>query len=144
LPWRIQFVTGRIRSNNASTILLNTDDVEPDRYSANPLRESIVSSGQSAFTSASVKTDELRIDQNFINKYEGKLISKGEVELIKRHLETSNNSYVDMVDAVKYEQLKHMSEIFGIDLGISAFTERDREGLKLQEYLLNRPEVCRN
>lgn len=99
--------------------LLNTDDVEPDRYSANPLRESIVSSGQSAFPSASVKTNDLKIDQNFTHKYEGKLISKGEIELIKSHLGTSNTSYVDMVDTVKYEQLKAMSDIFGIDLSIS-------------------------
>ncbi|MEM2987924.1 MAG: hypothetical protein QXK26_02640, partial [Candidatus Bathyarchaeia archaeon] len=39
--------------------LLNTDDVEPDRYSMNPLRESIVTSGQSAFPSAYVKTEGL-------------------------------------------------------------------------------------
>ena len=29
--------------------LLNTDDVEPDRYSMNPLKHSLVESGQSAF-----------------------------------------------------------------------------------------------
>ena len=37
--------------------LLNTDDVEPDRYSMNPLKQSIVDSGQSAFPAANVKTD---------------------------------------------------------------------------------------
>ena len=31
------------------TFLLNTDDIEPDRYSMNPLKDSIVASGQSAF-----------------------------------------------------------------------------------------------
>jgi len=30
------------------SFLLNTDDIEPDRYSMNPLKESISSSGQSA------------------------------------------------------------------------------------------------
>jgi len=102
------------------SFLLNTDDVEPDRYSANPLRESIVNSGQSAFPSASVKTDELKIDSNFVRKYEGALISKDEVELIARHLETSNNSYVDMVDAVKYEQLKNLSDSLGVNLCINS------------------------
>jgi hypothetical protein len=102
------------------SFLLNTDDVEPDRYSANPLRESIVSSGQSAFPSASVKTDGLTIDQSFVRKYEGVLISKDEAELIARHLQASNNSYVDMVDSVKYEQLKNLSKSFGINLCINS------------------------
>jgi hypothetical protein len=98
------------------SFLLNTDETEPDRYSMNPLKESIVSSGQSAFPSASVKTNGLKIDDKFVQKYQGSLISKGEVELITRHLETCNNSYVDMADAVKYEQLESLSERFGIDL----------------------------
>lgn len=100
------------------SFLLNTDDVEPDRYSANPLRESIVDSGQSAFPSATVKTNELKIDHNFVRKYEGVLISKDEIELIARRLDASNNSYADMVDAVKYEQLENLSQILGIDLCI--------------------------
>lgn len=100
------------------SFLLNTDDVEPDRYSANPLRKSIVDSGQSAFPSATVKTNELKIDNDFVRKYEGVLISKDEVELMARHLDTSNNSYVDMVDAVKYEQLENLSETLGINLCI--------------------------
>ena len=100
------------------SFLLNTDDVEPDRYSANPLRESIVNSGQSAFPSATVKTNELEIDHDFVRKYEGVLISKDEVELITRQLDISNNSYVGMVDVVKYEQLENLSKILGIDLCI--------------------------
>jgi hypothetical protein len=98
------------------SFLLNTDDTEPDRYSMNPLRESIVESGQSAFPSAYVKTDELKVDENFARKYNGTLISRGEIELIRRHLEGGNNSYVDMVDAVKYEQLDSLSELFGMNL----------------------------
>lgn len=99
------------------SFLLNTDDTEPDRYSMNPLRESIVQSGQSAFPSAYVKTDGLKVDENFVKKYVGTLISEGEVELIRRHLENDdNNNYVDMVDAVKYEQLESLSELFGINL----------------------------
>jgi hypothetical protein len=96
--------------------LLNTDDIEPDRYSINPLRESIVNSGQSAFPSASVKAERLEIDYSFTRKYEGSLISKDEVEQIARHLETCNNNYTDMVDAVKYENLENLSESFGINL----------------------------
>jgi hypothetical protein len=104
----------------AISFLLNTDDVEPDRYSANPLRESIVNSGQSAFPSATVKKDSLKIDYSFVRKYEGILISRKEVDLINRHLEASNDSYVDMVDTVKYEQLGDLSEAFGIDLCINS------------------------
>jgi hypothetical protein len=96
--------------------LLNTDDIEPDRYSMNPLKESIVNSGQSAFPSAYVKTEKLEIDQKFVQKYEGSLISKSEVERISKHLKSYYNSYMNMVDAVKYEHLESLSESFGIDL----------------------------
>lgn len=100
------------------SFLLNTDDVEPDRYSMNPLKESIVKSGQSAFPSAFVKTEGLRIDREFMKKYEGKLISKSEEELIEHHLANCNNNYMNMVDAVKYEHLKILSKSFGIDLSL--------------------------
>lgn len=96
--------------------LLNTDEIEPDRYSMNPLKESIVTSGQSAFSCASVKTNELRLDQRFAQKYEGSLVCKGEIERIERYLKSGNDSYVDMVDAAKYEHLELLSESFGIDL----------------------------
>ncbi|MEM3752795.1 MAG: hypothetical protein QXM65_07625 [Candidatus Bathyarchaeia archaeon] len=116
--------------------LLNTDDIEPDRYSMNPLKESIVTSGQSAFPSAYVKTERLKIDENFVRKYDGTLISQGEVELIRRCLETCNNSYLDMVDAVKYEQMERLSEIFGINfclyamrLPIETLQKEDAQGL---------------
>jgi len=98
------------------SFLLNTDEIEPDRYSMNPLKESIVNSGQSAFPCAAVKTESLAIDQNFAQKYNGALICKDEIGLIARHLQTCNNSYVDMVDAVKYEQLENLSKLFGINL----------------------------
>lgn len=116
--------------------LLNTDEIEPDRYSMNPLKESIVNSGQSAFPCATVKTESLKIDRNFAQKYEGSLICKKEIELINRHLTTCNNSYLDMVDAVKYEQLEKLSQTFGIDLSIyslrmplTALTEEKPDGL---------------
>ncbi len=98
------------------SFLLNTDDIEPDRYSMNPLKESIVNSGQSAFAAASVKTEDLRIDQKFAQKYSGSLISKNETELITQHLENCHNSYVDLVETVKYAQLETFSEQFGINL----------------------------
>jgi hypothetical protein len=98
--------------------LLNTDEIEPDRYSMNPLKDSIVNSGQSAFPSASVKTEALKIDENFARKYEGSLICRDEIDLISRHLSTCNNSYVDLVDAVKYEQLESLSKAFGINLNL--------------------------
>jgi hypothetical protein len=98
--------------------LLNTDEIEPDRYSMNPLKQSIVESGQSAFPCATVKTETLEVDQKFVQKYDGSLISKDETELIGRQLKTCNNSYVDMVDGVKYEQLENLSKSFGINLNI--------------------------
>jgi len=98
------------------SFLLNTDDIEPDRYSMNPLKESIVTSGQSAFPTANVKTENLRIDEKFVQKYEGTLISRPETEQIAQHLQSSGNSYMDSVDAVKYESLQGLSESFGIDL----------------------------
>ncbi len=98
--------------------LLNTDEIEADRYSMNPFKESIVNSGQSAFSCARVKTESLGIDQNFAQKYNGSLICKSEIELIAKHLRSCNNSYVDMVDAVKYEQLESLSAPFGLNLQV--------------------------
>lgn len=116
--------------------LLNTDDIEPDRYSMNPLKESLVTSGQSAFPAANVKTEDLRIDQEFVNKYESKLISKKESDLISTYLSSSNGSYLDFSDSVKYAQLEKISEAFGIDLTIPAMRmpltilqEENRNGL---------------
>jgi len=101
--------------------LLNTDDVEPDRYSINPLRASIVESGQSAFPAASVITDQLKMDQNFLAKYEGSLISKDEANLVDAHLKQGSMKYIDFVDFVKYEMLRKTSDVLGIDLCIPAF-----------------------
>ncbi|HEX9862334.1 MAG TPA: hypothetical protein VGB11_03515 [Candidatus Bathyarchaeia archaeon] len=100
--------------------LLNTDDVELDRYSMNPLKESIVTSGQSAFPAAYAKTENLSVDQQFVAKYAGTLISKNEAQLIGQHLESAKGSYVDFVDAVKYAQLEKLTETFGIDLSLYA------------------------
>jgi hypothetical protein len=98
------------------SFLLNTDDVEPDRYSMNPLKTSILESGQSAFPAANVSTNGLSVDKKFASKYEGTLICKGEIELISSLLEASKGSYLDFVDSVKYAQLTRYSEFFGIDL----------------------------
>ena len=98
--------------------LLNTDDVEADRYSMNPLKQSIVDSGQSAFPAATVKTDELKIDDAYVKKYDGSMISQKEAELITESLGDSNGSYLDLVDSIKYTQLKELSEFFGMDLAL--------------------------
>lgn len=100
--------------------LLNTDEIEADRYSMNPLKDSIVASGQSAFPVAYIKTEQLKIDQQFVSKYEGTLISKNEAELISRQLDGAKGSYLDFVDAVKYAQMEELSETFGIDLSLYA------------------------
>ena len=98
--------------------LLNTDDVEADRYSMNPLKQSIVDTGQSAFPAAYVKTDGLKIDEAYAKKYDGSLISKGETELITRCLKETNGSYLDFVDSVKYMQLEGLSKFFGMNLSL--------------------------
>ena len=100
--------------------LLNTDDVEADRYSINPLKQSIVASGQSAFPAANVKTDQLKIDEAYVKKYDGTLISKGEVELIDKSLKAAKGSYLDFVDSVKYKQLEGLSKFFGMNLSLYA------------------------
>jgi hypothetical protein len=99
----------------ALAFLLNTDDVEPDRYSMNPLKRSILDSGQSAYPAASVKTDDLRIDPLFMEKYAGSLISPEEAEVIERYRGRCN-TYLDMVDAVNYEYLRDLSDVFDVDL----------------------------
>lgn len=98
--------------------LLNTDDVEADRYSMNPLKQSIVDSGQSAFPAANVKTDQLKIDETYLKKYDGTLISQKEAELITEGLQANDSSYLDLVDSIKYMQLKGLSEFFGMDLSL--------------------------
>jgi hypothetical protein len=98
--------------------LLNTDDVEADRYSMNPLKQSIVDSGQSAFPAANVKTDGLKIDEAYCKKYDGSLISQKEAELITESLGESNGSYLELVDSIKYAQLKELSAFFGMDLSL--------------------------
>jgi hypothetical protein len=98
--------------------LLNTDDIEADRYSMNPLKGSILTSGQSAFPAASVKTESLSVDQQFVNKYEGTLISKGEAALVRHHLESAKGSYLDFVDSVKCAQMEKLSETFGMGLSL--------------------------
>jgi hypothetical protein len=98
--------------------LLNTDDVEADRYSMNPLKQSLVDSGQSAFPAANVTTDGLKIDEAYLKKYEGSMISKKEAELITEGLQTSNGSYLDFVDSIKYRQLVELSAFFGMDLSL--------------------------
>jgi hypothetical protein len=116
--------------------LLNTDEVEPDRYSMNPLRQSIVDSGQSAFPAVNVKTDQLKIDEAYTKKYDGSLISKKETELISDILKGGSGSYLDLVDSVKYTQLAEISEFFGMDLSLyslrmplSTLQAEDKDGL---------------
>jgi hypothetical protein len=98
--------------------LLNTDDVEADRYSMNPLKQSIVDSGQSALPAANVQTDLLRIDEAYLKKYDGSLISQKEAELITESLQANNSSYLDLVDSIKYSQLVELSKFFSMDLSL--------------------------
>lgn len=115
--------------------LLNTDDVEADRYSMNPLKQSLVDSGQSAFPVANITTEQLKVDDAFVKKYEGSLISQGEADLIAAELLRTDN-YMDFVDAVKYTQFKWLSDVFGMDLclhalrmPISTLKSEDKSGL---------------
>jgi len=99
--------------------LMNTDDVEPDRYSINPLRESIVTTGKSAFPAYNLTTEGLRIDEAFLRRYRGILIENGEVSRIQSYM-GGIERYVDAVDASKYEQLEETSDQLGIQLAIPA------------------------
>jgi hypothetical protein len=99
--------------------LLNTDDVEADRYSINPLRQSLIDSGQSAFPVANLKTEQLAVDKMFIEKYENTLISKNEAELISEEL-LCHDSYMDFVDAVKFRQLDNLSNLLGMNISLYA------------------------
>lgn len=101
--------------------LLNTDDVEPDRYSINPLRASIADSGQSAFPSASVTTDRLSVDPSFLAKYDGSLVSRDDLASINMHLKEGPGSYLDFVDSVKYDMLRKASEVLRMDLCIPTY-----------------------
>ena len=102
------------------SFLLNTDDIEPDRYSMNPLKESIVKSGQSAFPAAYVRTENLTVDSKFVDKYSGNLICPNEIELINRQIRNANGSYVDFVDMIKYAQMEKSAQTFGMHLGVYA------------------------
>ncbi len=98
--------------------LLNTDDVEADRYSINPLRHSIVESGQSAFPVVNVKTGMLKIDCEYVKKYLGKLISQEDLDLIESELKESSGSYIDLVDSIKYRQLQELTGFCGMNLSL--------------------------
>jgi hypothetical protein len=98
--------------------LLNTDDVEADRYSMNPLKKSIVESGQSAFPAMYVRTEQLKIDRDYVKKYDGALISKKETDLVTEKLDCCNGLYLDFVDTVKYAQIVELSDFFGMDLSL--------------------------
>ncbi|MDR0318960.1 MAG: hypothetical protein LBI09_02885 [Nitrososphaerota archaeon] len=99
--------------------LLNTDDVEADRYSINPLRQSLIDSGQSAFPVANIKTENLKIDKAFVEAYENSLISTEEADLISEELLCHDN-YMDFVDAVKFRQLEELSKVLGMNLSLYA------------------------
>ncbi|MFH0896966.1 MAG: hypothetical protein V1850_02810, partial [Candidatus Bathyarchaeota archaeon] len=102
---------------------------EPDRYSNNPLRSSIVDSGQSAFPASTVKTLGLKIDRNFVSKYEGSLITGEEADFTQHHLQDMER-YVDFVEFVKNDTLERLSESLGIDLCLPTI----RMPLEILEY----------
>lgn len=113
--------------------LLNTDDVEPDRYSVNPLRASLRETGQSAFPAANVRMDGLKLDPAFLAKYRGALLSDREAQEIEEQLRTGRQRrYVDLVDAFKYEGLSRLSESLGISLLIPAL-RMPLEALRMEE-----------
>jgi hypothetical protein len=67
-----------------------------------------------------VRTENLVVDRNFATKYDGTLISRGEIDLLEAKLAESNGSYLDFVDSVKYAQLEELSNKFGMDLRLFA------------------------
>jgi hypothetical protein len=102
--------------------LMNVDDIEPDRYSINPLRRSIIETKQSGRAVADVVTEGLRIDHAFVKKYHGSLVADSDVQETEAELARDpKSSYVDFVDRVKYGQLARLSAELDIDLAIPSF-----------------------
>ncbi len=101
--------------------LLNVDDIEADRYSINPLRKSIVESGQSAKAVTFVRSEGLHLDPEFLRKYSGSLVSPQDSGTIQARLEgDGTRRYVGLVDSVKYDQLQDASSALDMDLAIPA------------------------
>ncbi len=96
---------------------LQTDDVEPDRYSNNPLRKSFIESGQSAFPVSSISNKGLAFDESFLKKYRGSLVTEDDFEFGKQCLDDFER-YVDFVDYCKSKQFQQASEELGICLQI--------------------------
>jgi hypothetical protein len=83
-----------------------------------------------------VDTSQLKVDDAYIKKYDGSLISKDEAELLSEGLRTSNGSYLDFCDSIKYNQLKGLSNFFGMNLSLyalrmplSTLREEEKDGI---------------
>ena len=101
--------------------LLNTDESEPDRYSMNPFRASVVSTGQSAFPSFNVRMNGLSLDHQFVSKYRDTLITEKEAAWIDdARSQFPSDIYIDFIDSVKYQQLTELSKQTGLHLSIPA------------------------
>lgn len=101
--------------------LLQTDESEPDRYSMNPFRASIIQSGQSAYPSFNVRMNGLKLDRDFVSKYKDALITEKEADWIEdARNQFSSDIYIDFIDSVKYRQLSALTEQTGIQLVIPA------------------------
>lgn len=124
-PADLEELVGWLGQPSTAEILpfvLNVDDIEPDRYSVNPWRASLVSSGQSARAVADVDPARLEVDPAFVAKYRGRLITDAELSLIEEERTAPGaGSYLDVVDRVKYRQLDAVGTALGIDLAIPAF-----------------------
>jgi hypothetical protein len=83
------------------------------------MRESILTTGQSAFPVHNVRTEGLKIDESFLKRYTGILISAEEASSIQYYIE-NNERYVDAVDSMKYDQLEKISDLLGLQLIIPA------------------------
>ncbi|MCI4369333.1 MAG: hypothetical protein L3K09_07220, partial [Thermoplasmata archaeon] len=104
----------------AVPFLLNVDDIEADRYSINPLRASILASGQSALPVHRVRGDGLASDPAFVAKYLGALVSPLDLKEIAEEL-AGDGGYAEFVERVKYRQLARLSEALGVDLAIPSY-----------------------
>ncbi len=101
--------------------LLNTDESEPDRYSINPFRASIVASGQSPLPSFNVRMNGLKLDPNFVSKYKDTLVTEQEAAWMEdARSQFPSDIYIDFIDSLKYQQLQNLSERTGIHLSIPA------------------------
>jgi hypothetical protein len=110
----------RLEDRTVVPFFMMVDDIEPDRFSMNPLRASLYETMQTALPVAYVENKGLEVDPDFVKKYRDKLVTEEEAGKLDKCLEKfgSLKWYTDLVDIFKYDQLGELSGTVGMDLKI--------------------------